>query len=118
MNRCISFNRGPINTILENVANFNVLFLAIWESCCLSHNKPTHTRAHLDLKLGNAGGHKTDVLGEDKQRAYIILNENFLCLSSSMCLLLSSMAILCNINDYSWKGPINWEIRLGRRIND
>ena len=34
-----------------------------------------------------------------------------------MCLLLSSMAILCNINDYSWKGPIIWEIRLGRRIN-
>ena len=25
-----SFNIGPINTKLENVANFNVLFLTIW----------------------------------------------------------------------------------------
>ena len=42
---------------------------------------------------------------------------SFVCLLP-LCLLLSSMAVLCNINDYGWKGPINWEIRLGRRIND
>ena len=33
LNGCISFNIGPINTKLENVANFNVLFLTIWVSC-------------------------------------------------------------------------------------
>ena len=41
---------------------------------------------------------------------------SFVCLLP-LCLLLSSMAVLCSINDYGWKGPINWEIRLGRRIN-
>lgn len=41
---------------------------------------------------------------------------SFVCLLP-VCLLLSSMAVLCNITDYGWKGP-NWEIRLGRRIND
>ena len=44
MNGCISFNIGPINTKLQNVANFKVLFLTIWVSCCLSHNKPTRTQ--------------------------------------------------------------------------
>ena len=33
---------GLINTNLDNVANFNVLFLTIWVSCCLSHKKLTH----------------------------------------------------------------------------
>ena len=36
-NGCISFTIGPINTKLENVANFNVLFLTIRLSYCLSH---------------------------------------------------------------------------------
>ena len=44
MNGCISFNIGPINTKLQNVANFKVLFLTIWVSCCLFHNKPTRTQ--------------------------------------------------------------------------
>ena len=44
LNGCISFNIGPINTKLGNVANFNVLFLTIWVSCCLSHNKLTRTQ--------------------------------------------------------------------------
>ena len=38
MNRCISFNISPINTELENVADFNVLVLTIWVSYCLSNN--------------------------------------------------------------------------------
>ena len=38
MNGCISFNITPINTELENVANFNVLVLTIWVSYCLSNN--------------------------------------------------------------------------------
>ena len=29
LNGCISFNIGPINTKLEDVANFNMLFLTI-----------------------------------------------------------------------------------------
>ena len=39
LNDCISFNIGPINTKLENVANFNVLFPTILASCCSFHNK-------------------------------------------------------------------------------
>ena len=39
LNACISFDIGPINIKLENVANLNVLFLVMWASCCLSHNK-------------------------------------------------------------------------------
>ena len=34
----ISFNIGPINTKLQNPANFSVLFLTIWVSYCLSNN--------------------------------------------------------------------------------
>ena len=37
----ISFNIGLINTKLENVPNLNMLFLTMWDSCCLSHNKRT-----------------------------------------------------------------------------
>ena len=37
LNGCISFNIGPINTKLEDVANFNMLFLTIRVSCRLSH---------------------------------------------------------------------------------
>ena len=40
---CISFNIVPINTKLKNVADFNVFFLTVWVSYCLSHNKPTCT---------------------------------------------------------------------------
>ena len=29
LNGCISFNIGPINTKLEDVANFNMLFLTV-----------------------------------------------------------------------------------------
>ena len=29
---------------LENVANLNVLFLTMWLSCCLSHNKGIRTQ--------------------------------------------------------------------------
>ena len=47
LNVCISLNIGPINTNLENVANFNVLFLTIWVSCCLSIYKPTCTQSLL-----------------------------------------------------------------------
>ena len=38
MNGCISFIISPINTELENVADFNVLVLTIWVSYCLSNN--------------------------------------------------------------------------------
>ena len=31
-------------TKLENVVNFNLLFLTIWVSCRLSHKKPTRTQ--------------------------------------------------------------------------
>ena len=51
---CMSFNIGLINTKLENAANFNLLFLTIWVSGCLSHNKLTRTQP-LDFKLGNVG---------------------------------------------------------------
>ena len=53
LNGCILFDMGPINTKLENVANLNVFFLTMWDSCCLSHNKQTQA-APLDSKLGNA----------------------------------------------------------------
>ena len=29
---------------LENVANFNVLFLTVWILCCLTYNKQTRTQ--------------------------------------------------------------------------
>ena len=50
MNGCISFNIGPINTKLENVAYFNMLFLTmilLWVLCYLSHkqhNQPSPSR--------------------------------------------------------------------------
>ena len=44
LNGCISFNIRPVNTKLENVPNRNVLFLTMWVSCSLSHNKQTRFR--------------------------------------------------------------------------
>ena len=39
LNGCISFSIGSINTKLDNAADFNVLFLTKWVSCCLSYNE-------------------------------------------------------------------------------
>ena len=48
---CILFNIDLINTKLENVANFNGLFLTTWVSCCLSQNKATHSQPFLISNL-------------------------------------------------------------------
>ena len=42
LNSCILLSFGPIDTKHEIFPNFNVLFLAMWVSCCLSHNKHHH----------------------------------------------------------------------------
>ena len=43
MNGCISFDIGPINIKLENVANLNVLFLTMWISCPGEGGRYSHT---------------------------------------------------------------------------
>ena len=41
LNSCILFNISPIDTKLQIFHNLNVLFLTMWVSWCLCHNKPT-----------------------------------------------------------------------------
>ena len=53
LNGGISFNIGPIDTELENIANLNELFLTMWILCCLSHNKQTRTQPLSGSKQGN-----------------------------------------------------------------
>ena len=45
INSCILLSFGPIVTKLGIFPKLNVLFLALWVSCCLSHNKRTRTQA-------------------------------------------------------------------------
>ena len=47
LNSCILLNIGPIDTKPEIFPNVIRLFLTVWVSCCLSHNKPTSTQPSL-----------------------------------------------------------------------
>ena len=40
-----SSNIGLINTKLEEVVKFGVIFLAMWVLCPISHNTETHTQS-------------------------------------------------------------------------
>ena len=44
LNSCILFNIGPMDTKPKIFPNLIRLFLTVWVSCCLSHNKPTSTQ--------------------------------------------------------------------------
>ena len=84
LNGGISFNIGPIDTELENIANLNELFLTLWILCCLSHNKQTRTQPLSGSKQGNK------ILCAD---AKIIVTTHFIITYSSS-LLVSSLCVM------------------------
>ena len=84
LNGGISFNIGPIDTELENIANLNELFLTMWILCCLSHNKQTRTQPLSGSKQGNK------ILCAD---AKIIVTTHFIITYSSS-LLVSSLCVM------------------------